>query len=82
MFLLELAALERSLPIFLRDRASCPPGIPPAGGDFQRAQGLLFSAVTTEDWVLFGFGIEQIESAAEGAAVLGKAMEHLLPSTG
>jgi hypothetical protein len=59
-----------------------PPGSPPAGGDFQRAQGLLFSAVTTEDSVLFGFGIEQIESSAERAAVLGKAMEHLLPSTG
>ena len=58
-----------------------PSGSPPGGGDFQRAQGLLFSAVTTEDSVLFGFGIEQIESA-ERAAVLGKAMEHLLPSTG
>ena len=57
-----------------------PAGSPPAGGDFQRAQGLLFSAVTTEDSVLFGFGVEQIESRAERAAVLGKAMEHLLPS--
>ena len=58
-----------------------PAGSPPAGGDFQRAQGLLFSAVTTEDSVLFGFGIEQIASPAERAAVLGKAMEHLLTST-
>jgi hypothetical protein len=58
-----------------------PAGSPPAGGDFQRAQGLLFSAVSTEDSVLFGFGIEQIASPAERAAVLGKAMEHLLPAT-
>jgi len=57
-----------------------PAGSPAAGGDFQRAQGLLFSAVTTEDSVLFGFGIEQIVSPAECAAVLGKAMEHLLTS--
>ena len=59
-----------------------PAGSPPAGGDFRRAPGLFFSAVSTEDSVLFGFGIEQIESAAERAAVLGKAMGHLLPSTG
>jgi hypothetical protein len=59
-----------------------PAGSPPAGGDFRRAPGLFFSAVTTEDAVLFGFGVEQIESPAERAAVLGKAMEHLLPSTG
>jgi hypothetical protein len=58
-----------------------PAGSPPAGGDFRRAQGLLFSAVSTEDSVLLGFGVEQIESAAERAAVLGKAMKHLLPST-
>jgi hypothetical protein len=58
-----------------------PAGSPPSGGDFRRAQGLFFSAVTTEDSVLFGFGIEQIESAAERAAVLGEALKHLLPST-
>ena len=45
------------------------------------AQGLLFSAVSTEDPVLFGFGIEQIQAPAERAAVLGKALKHLLPST-
>ena len=58
-----------------------PPGSPPAGGDFRRAQGLFFSAVSTEDSVLLGFGVEQIESATERAAVLGKALKHLLPST-
>jgi len=57
-----------------------PPGSPPGGGNFQRAQGLLFSAVSTEDSVLLGFGAEQIESPAERAAVLGKALKHLLPS--
>ena len=58
-----------------------PAGSPPAGGDFRRAQGLFFPAVTTADSVLLGFGIEQIESQAERAAVLGKALKHLLPST-
>jgi hypothetical protein len=58
-----------------------PAGSPPAGGNFRRAQGLFFSAVTTDDSVLFGFGIEQIESSAERAEVLGKALNHLLPAT-
>ncbi len=58
-----------------------PPGSPPAGGDFRRAEGLLFGAVTTADTVLFGFGIEQIASPAERAAVLGKAIRYLLPTS-
>jgi hypothetical protein len=37
--------------------------------------------VSTEDSVLLGFGVEQIESPAERAALLGKALKHLLPST-
>jgi hypothetical protein len=55
-----------------------PPGSPPGGGDFKRAQALLSPAVTTPDTVLFGFGIEQIGSAAERAAVLGRAVRLLL----
>jgi hypothetical protein len=55
-----------------------PPGSPPGGGDFKRAQALLSPAVTTSDTVLFGFGIEQIGSAAERAAVLGRAVRLLL----
>jgi Zinc carboxypeptidase/Immune inhibitor A peptidase M6 len=55
-----------------------PPGSPPGGGDFRRAQALLSPAVTTADTVLFGFGVEQIGSAAERAAVLGRAVRHLL----
>ena len=55
-----------------------PPGSPPGGGDFQRAQALLSPAVTTADTVLFGFGIEQIGSAEERAAVLDSAVRLLL----
>ena len=55
-----------------------PAGSPTGGVDFQRAQGLLVSAVTTEDSVLFGFGLEQIASAAERADVVRRAMAHLL----
>jgi hypothetical protein len=58
-----------------------PPGSPPGGGDFQRAQALLSPAVTTSDTVLFGFGIEQIGSGDERAAVLGRAVRLLLGET-
>jgi hypothetical protein len=58
-----------------------PEGSPPGGGDFRRAQGLLFAAVSTEDTVLLGFGIEQIASASERAAVLGRAVRQLLSPT-
>jgi Immune inhibitor A peptidase M6 len=52
-----------------------PPGSPPGGGDFQRSQAMLTSAVTTADTVLFGFGVEQVGSGAERAALLGRALE-------
>jgi Immune inhibitor A peptidase M6 len=55
-----------------------PPGSPPGGGDFRRAQALLSPAVTTADTVLLGFGVEQIGPPAERAAVLGRALRHLL----
>ena len=58
-----------------------PPGSPPGGGDFERAQALLSPAVTTADTVLFGFGIEQFGSAEERTAVLGRAVELLLGGT-
>jgi hypothetical protein len=58
--------------------AGQPEGSPPGGGDFRRAEALLFSAVTTEDTVLFGSGIEQIASPSERAEVLGRALRHLL----
>jgi hypothetical protein len=56
-----------------------PQGSPPGGASFRRAEGLLFSAVTTEDTVLLGFGVEQIATAAERAAVVRRALDHLLP---
>ena len=56
-----------------------PEGSPPGGGSFRRAEGLLFSAVTTEDSVLLGFGVEQVASAAERAALVRRALDHLLP---
>lgn len=55
-----------------------PPGSPPGGAAFARSQGLLAGAVTTEDSVLLGFGLEQIASPTERAAVVRKAMTHLL----
>ena len=36
------------------------------------------SAVTTEDSVLLGFGLEQVASGAERNALMGKALQHLL----
>ncbi len=59
-----------------------PEGSPPGGATFRRAEGLLFSAVTTEDSVLLGFGVEQVASAAERAALVRRALDHLLsPAT-
>ena len=55
-----------------------PAGSPSAGGAFRRADGLLFGAVSTEDTVLLGFGIEQIATPGERAATLGKAVRSLL----
>ena len=54
-----------------------PAGSPPSGADFKRSQGLLAAAVTTEDTVLLGFGLEQV-SDAERVAVVRRAMQHLL----
>jgi hypothetical protein len=56
-----------------------PPGSAASGGDFRRAQGLLFGAVSTDDSVLLGFGVEQLATPADRAQVLGAAVRHLLP---
>jgi Zinc carboxypeptidase/Immune inhibitor A peptidase M6 len=63
--------------------AGPPSGSPPLSAAFERSQEVLdFAAsVTTEDSVLLGFGIEQIESAEERAAVVGAALTYLLEST-
>ena len=55
-----------------------PAGSPPVGSEFVRSQALLSAAVTTEDTVLLGFGLEQVESTDERAAIVKAAMEHLL----
>ena len=55
-----------------------PSGSPSVGVDFVRSQALLAGAVTTEDSVLLGFGLEQIATATERAAVVRTAMQHLL----
>jgi hypothetical protein len=57
---------------------SGPPAGSPAAGDFRRGQSFGTAAVTTGDTVLLGFGIEQATTPAERAAVIGKAMDHLL----
>ncbi len=57
---------------------SDPPGSPRTGVNFVRSRALLSGAVTTEDSVLLGFGLEQVASPAERAAVLRRAMQHLL----
>jgi hypothetical protein len=38
----------------------------------------LSAGVATEDTVLFGFGIEQLATVEDQAAVLGAALAHLL----
>jgi bacillopeptidase F (M6 metalloprotease family) len=58
--------------------AGPPPGTAPGGGNFQRSQSLVSAAVATDDTVLLGFGIEQLATPAERAAVLGKAVRYLL----
>ena len=57
--------------------AEPPAGSPNIGANFTRSQGLLAAAVTTEDSVLLGFGLEQV-SDAERVAVVRRAMQHLL----
>ena len=57
-----------------------PPGSPPAAGaNFAITTELISVAasVTTEDTVLFGYGIEALATPQERAAVLGRAIEHL-----
>ena len=55
-----------------------PPGSPTGGSAFERSDGLLASAVTTEDSVLLGFGLEQIAAADERADVVRRAMRYLI----
>ena len=58
-----------------------PPGSPPANqGDFAITTTLidLAASVSTEDTVLFGYGIESLAAPEDRATVLGRALDHLL----
>jgi hypothetical protein len=55
-----------------------PAGSPGNGTTFQRSEGLQSGAVSTRDTITFGFGLEQIGSAVERAALLGKAVRSLI----
>lgn len=56
-----------------------PAGSPPNAGDWQQG-GALFvpsAGVSTEDSVLFGFGLEHVEDPAVRAATLAEVLDHL-----
>jgi hypothetical protein len=53
--------------------AGPPPGSSPGTGDFVRSQNLFSPAIRTADTVLLGFGVEQVGTVAERAALLKKA---------
>jgi hypothetical protein len=53
--------------------AGPPPGSSPGTGSFVRSTSLFSPAIGTRDTVLLGFGVEQLNSAADRAAILGKA---------
>jgi hypothetical protein len=54
-----------------------PEGSPPNVGDFERAQSQVGAAITTDDTVLLGFGIEQVSDSAARAALLGAIVRGL-----
>jgi hypothetical protein len=57
-----------------------PAGSPGNSGEFVRSEALIdsVSAVATKDTLILGFGLEQVKTAAERNAIMGKAMKHLL----
>lgn len=55
-----------------------PAGSPGTRVGFQRSQTLFSAAISTADTMLFGFGVEQLATPGERAAIMGKAMDHLL----
>ncbi|MER6075710.1 M14 family zinc carboxypeptidase [Streptomyces sp. NPDC001817] len=59
--------------------AGPPAGSPPVVKDWARSGPLFqtYGAVTTDDTVLLGFGLEQVSSAADRAALVRKAMAAL-----
>ncbi|MGK5110722.1 MULTISPECIES: M14 family zinc carboxypeptidase [unclassified Geodermatophilus] len=57
-----------------------PAGSPGNADDFQRAQSQVGAAITTDDTVLLGFGIEQVP-AADRVTLLGGIVQHLTDAT-
>ncbi|MFJ4845657.1 MULTISPECIES: M14 family zinc carboxypeptidase [unclassified Streptomyces] len=59
--------------------AGPPPGSPAVVRDWRRTGALFqtYGAVTTEDTVLLGFGLEHLGSAGDRADLLGKALDSL-----
>ncbi|MET0765921.1 MAG: M14 family zinc carboxypeptidase [Blastococcus sp.] len=55
-----------------------PEGSPSNTGDFARAQSQVGAAITTDDTVLLGFGIEQAPDPAARAALLGAIVHGLI----
>ncbi|RJL32452.1 M14 family metallopeptidase [Bailinhaonella thermotolerans] len=55
-----------------------PPAGSGAGGDFTRQQADKTAAVATRDTVILGFGVEQVATEAQRAALLGRAMRYLI----
>ncbi|HEX6471529.1 MAG TPA: M14 family zinc carboxypeptidase [Streptosporangiaceae bacterium] len=57
-----------------------PPGSPGNPSEFVRSQALIdsVSAVATKDTMMWGFGLEQVATAAERNALMGTAMRGLL----
>ena len=61
-----------------------PDGSPGNDTDFERTVGLggIHSAISTADTLLFGFGLEQLDSPADRAAVVGAILDYRLFSSG
>lgn len=59
-----------------------PPEGSPGGGDFARSQADVTAAVWTKDSVLLGFGLEQVESAADRGRIMKKIMQSLIGHSG
>jgi hypothetical protein len=57
-----------------------PEGSPANTGDFERTQSEVGAAITTEDTVLLGIGIEQVPDPADRAELLGAIVRGLAGS--
>ena len=55
-----------------------PEGSPADAGDFARSQSQVGAAITTDDTVMLGFGIEQVPDPAARAALLGAIVQGLV----